>query len=80
MKAYSYSAIFEKSEKNHNNVQNNYGAIICEYDVLVEQEVLKSPACIASIAKGYTLKAFAYELIDPNIAPMNREDTPCITD
>lgn len=75
MKAYSYSAIFEKSENGQNNVQNNYGAIICAYDITVKQEVLKSPACIAFIAQGYTLRAFAYELIHPNIAPMNREDT-----
>ena len=43
-------------------------------------EVLKSNLCAGFVAEGFRFMSFTCQLIPESIAPMNREDEPCIKD
>ena len=43
-------------------------------------EMLKKDCCAKLTSKGYRLTLFTWAVIPDNIAPMNRENLPCITD
>ena len=83
MKAYMYFGILVKETPQGRRIEGRYGAVKAEFK-LTEDEVKKiaitAPRVFPLICDGYTIEAFTSELIDPDIAPMNREDAPCITD
>lgn len=78
MKAYMYFGILAKETSEGSIIEGRYGAVKADHK-MTEEEVKK--AAITSslisplICDGYTIKAFTSELIDPDIAPMNCEDT-----
>lgn len=74
MKAYCYSAIFNRRDEENNRIENTYGTIVAINPEDVKKEVLKLDLTMKFIMEGYALKCFACQLIDPEIAPMNLEN------
>jgi hypothetical protein len=72
MKAYCYCTDFRKQCCPSEIL---YGVILSESPDKVKESVLKSPDGFKWISQGYYLNNFHFYLLDPNIAPMNREDT-----
>lgn len=70
MRAYYFSAIFTLEDRIH----NEHGCMIAESEEAVKKTMLTTPHILARSCLGYSLTHFSCALIDPEIAPMNREE------
>jgi fatty-acid desaturase len=70
MKAYHFSAIFILGAKFH----NAHGCRVADSEQGIKTWLFSQPDIIARSCVGYALTHFSCGLIDPEIAPMNRED------
>ena len=76
MKAFMFTAIFVKYSSEGRDTQVRYGTFIAYPEVTkeeVEKVIFNLPLVFPLISKGFSMKDFEYSLIDPKIAPMNRE-------
>jgi hypothetical protein len=69
MKAYHFSAIFQLDGKAY----NEHGCMIADSEESVKKTLLTTPHILARSCVGYALTHFSCGLIDPAIAPMNKE-------
>ncbi|UQS94956.1 hypothetical protein Pam2_76 [Pseudanabaena phage Pam2] len=70
MKAYYFSAIFRLEDK----IYNEHGCRVAKSEEDVKVWLLCQPDILARSCLGYSLTHFSCALIDPEIAPMNREE------
>lgn len=77
MKAYICSCILTKPKSDgFSNIEGRHGVVLCESftpEELIKREFMQSPNVFSLILEGFALKAFRADLLDPEIAPMNRE-------
>ena len=81
MKAYHFCMLFFNEATR--TAKPAIGCFTVPSENLIEDcklEILKSNLCAGFVAEGFRFISFTYQLIPENVAPMNREDTPCITD
>jgi hypothetical protein len=77
MKAFMFAGIFVKHNPEGRDTQVRYGTFIAYPEVTkeeVEKVIFNLSSVFPLISKGFSMEAFEYSLINPEIAPMNREN------
>ena len=77
MKAYMYFGILTKDTPEGRITEGRYGLVRAAFkltDEEVKKHAITADQLFPLLSDGFALRAFKSQLIDPDIAPMNRED------